>query len=36
MLAWLWYFPGFALIADLQYKRIARSRYGDGPRRKSA
>jgi len=36
MLAWLWYFPGFALIADWQYKRIARSRYGDGPRRKSA
>ncbi len=36
MLAWLWYFPGFAFIADWQYKRIARSRYGDGPRRKSA
>jgi predicted DCC family thiol-disulfide oxidoreductase YuxK len=36
MLAWLWYFPGFALIADSQYKRIARSRYDDGPRSKSA
>ena len=36
MLAWLWYLPGFAALADWQYKRIARSRYDDGPRRKSA
>ncbi|HJU29756.1 MAG TPA: DCC1-like thiol-disulfide oxidoreductase family protein, partial [Candidatus Binataceae bacterium] len=27
MLAWLWYLPGFAWMADRQYKRIARSRY---------
>ncbi|HVN89821.1 MAG TPA: DUF393 domain-containing protein [Candidatus Binataceae bacterium] len=27
MLAWLWYLPGFALLADWQYKRIAASRY---------
>jgi predicted DCC family thiol-disulfide oxidoreductase YuxK len=26
-LAWLWYLPGFAWMADRQYKRIARSRY---------
>jgi predicted DCC family thiol-disulfide oxidoreductase YuxK len=31
ILAWLWYFPGFAMIADWQYKRIARSRYGHDP-----
>ena len=36
VLAWLWYLPGFALIADWQYKRIARSRYDDAPRSKSA
>lgn len=28
VLAWLWYLPGFAWLADRQYKRIARSRYG--------
>jgi predicted DCC family thiol-disulfide oxidoreductase YuxK len=27
VLAWLWYLPGFAWLADRQYKRIARSRY---------
>jgi predicted DCC family thiol-disulfide oxidoreductase YuxK len=27
MLAWLWYVPGYAWLADRQYKRIARSRY---------
>jgi predicted DCC family thiol-disulfide oxidoreductase YuxK len=27
LLAWLWYLPGFAIVADWQYKRIARSRY---------
>jgi predicted DCC family thiol-disulfide oxidoreductase YuxK len=27
-LAYLWYVPGYAWIADRQYKRIARSRYG--------
>jgi predicted DCC family thiol-disulfide oxidoreductase YuxK len=27
LLAWLWYLPGFAWLADRQYKRIARSRY---------
>jgi len=27
-LAYLWYVPGFAWMADRQYKRIARSRYG--------
>ncbi len=27
MLAWLWYLPGFAWLADRQYKRIASSRY---------
>jgi predicted DCC family thiol-disulfide oxidoreductase YuxK len=27
-LAYLWYLPGFAWLADRQYKRIARSRYG--------
>jgi predicted DCC family thiol-disulfide oxidoreductase YuxK len=36
VLAWLWYLPGFALMADWQYRRIARSRYDHGPRGKSA
>jgi predicted DCC family thiol-disulfide oxidoreductase YuxK len=27
VLAWLWYVPGFAWLADRQYKRIAGSRY---------
>ena len=36
LVAWLWYVPGFAWIADRQYKRIARSRYDLEPRRKSA
>lgn len=27
-LAYLWYVPGYAWLADRQYKRIARSRYG--------
>ena len=27
-LAYLWYIPGYAWLADRQYKRIARSRYG--------
>ena len=27
MLAWLWYMPGYAWLADRQYKRIASSRY---------
>jgi predicted DCC family thiol-disulfide oxidoreductase YuxK len=27
MLAWLWYIPGYAWMADRQYKRIAGSRY---------
>jgi predicted DCC family thiol-disulfide oxidoreductase YuxK len=27
-LAYLWYIPGYAWLADWQYKRIARSRYG--------
>jgi predicted DCC family thiol-disulfide oxidoreductase YuxK len=27
ILAWLWYLPGFAWLADRQYKHIARSRY---------
>jgi len=31
ILAWLWYVPGYAWLADRQYKRIARSRYGRGP-----
>lgn len=26
-LAWLWYLPGFAWLADRQYQRIAGSRY---------
>lgn len=30
VLAWLWYLPGFAWLADRQYKRIARSRYSLG------
>ena len=28
LLAWLWYVPGYAWLADRQYQRIARSRYG--------
>jgi predicted DCC family thiol-disulfide oxidoreductase YuxK len=38
ILAWLWYVPGYAWLADRQYKRIARSRYGGplGSPRKSA
>ena len=28
LLAYLWYIPGYAWLADRQYKRIARSRYG--------
>ena len=27
-LAYLWYIPGYAWMADRQYKRIARNRYG--------
>ena len=27
MLAWMWYVPGFAWLADRQYKRIANTRY---------
>ena len=27
-LAYLWYIPGYAWLADRQYQRIARSRYG--------
>ena len=27
VLAWLWYLPGFAWLADWQYRRIAASRY---------
>jgi predicted DCC family thiol-disulfide oxidoreductase YuxK len=27
-LAYLWYIPGYAWLADRQYKRIAQSRYG--------
>ena len=27
ILAWLWYIPGYAWLADRQYKRIAISRY---------
>ncbi len=27
LLAYLWYVPGYAWLADWQYKRIARSRY---------
>jgi predicted DCC family thiol-disulfide oxidoreductase YuxK len=32
LLAWLWYVPGYAWLADWQYKRIARSRYGGDSR----
>lgn len=28
LLAYLWYLPGFPWLADRQYKRIARRRYG--------
>lgn len=31
-LAYLWYVPGYAWLADRQYKRIAASRYDRGPR----
>lgn len=27
LLAWLWYIPGYAWLADRQYKRIAGTRY---------
>jgi predicted DCC family thiol-disulfide oxidoreductase YuxK len=27
ILAWMWYVPGFAWLADRQYKRIANTRY---------
>jgi predicted DCC family thiol-disulfide oxidoreductase YuxK len=27
LIAWLWYIPGYAWLADRQYKRIAASRY---------
>ncbi len=30
-LAYLWYVPGYAWLADIQYKRIAASRYGHAP-----
>jgi predicted DCC family thiol-disulfide oxidoreductase YuxK len=30
-LAYLWYVPGYAWLAEMQYKRIASSRYGHGP-----
>jgi predicted DCC family thiol-disulfide oxidoreductase YuxK len=30
-LAYLWYIPGYAWLADWQYKRIALNRYGRGP-----
>jgi predicted DCC family thiol-disulfide oxidoreductase YuxK len=33
MLAWLWYLPGFAWLADWQYRRIAQSRYDSEPAR---
>lgn len=33
LLAWLWYFPGYPLLAEWQYKRIARSRYSRDFRR---
>ncbi len=36
VLAWLWYMPGFAWLADRQYKRIARSRYDQDSCRRSA
>jgi predicted DCC family thiol-disulfide oxidoreductase YuxK len=29
-LAYLWYIPGYAWLADRQYKRISRTRYGGG------
>ncbi|HXZ87025.1 MAG TPA: DUF393 domain-containing protein [Candidatus Binataceae bacterium] len=32
LLAWLWYVPGYAWLADWQYKRIAGSRYAGGVR----
>jgi predicted DCC family thiol-disulfide oxidoreductase YuxK len=31
LVAWLWYVPGYAWLADRQYKRIARSRYSRAP-----
>jgi len=33
MLSLLWYVPGYARLADWQYKRIAGSRYRDAPGR---
>ncbi len=38
LLAYLWYLPGYAWLADLQYKAIAASRHrvGAGRRRRSA
>ena len=36
LLAWLWYLPGFAWLADRQYKRIAGSRYDQDSCRRSA
>jgi len=36
VLAWLWYLPGFAWLADRQYKRIARSRYGQDSQGRTA
>jgi predicted DCC family thiol-disulfide oxidoreductase YuxK len=38
-LAYLWYLPGYSWLADRQYKKIARSRYGvdrQGRRAKSS
>ncbi|MBF6561279.1 MAG: DUF393 domain-containing protein [Candidatus Binataceae bacterium] len=31
--AYLWYVPGYAWLAERQYRRIARSRYGGAPAR---
>jgi predicted DCC family thiol-disulfide oxidoreductase YuxK len=31
-LAYLWYVPGYAWLADIQYKRIAALRYGHAPK----
>lgn len=35
LLSYLWYVPGFAWMADRQYKRIAKSRYQCAPSSKS-
>jgi predicted DCC family thiol-disulfide oxidoreductase YuxK len=32
LLAWLWYVPGYSLLAEWQYKRIASARYAGAPR----